>query len=78
MQNDTKDFSFEITKSLLTLSTNPTSKWTKELNLVSWRGRTPKFDIREWSDDHQKMSKGITLSNEEAKRVCEAIMKEIE
>ena len=42
------------------------SGWAKELNLVSWGGNQPKFDIREWSPDHTKMSKGITLSNVEA------------
>ncbi|MDR0551246.1 MAG: hypothetical protein LBG72_04415 [Spirochaetaceae bacterium] len=41
--------------------------WKKELNLVSWSGRDPKLDIRDWSPDHLKMSKGITLTNDEAK-----------
>lgn len=40
--------------------------WTKELNLISWNDRDPKYDIREWSPDHEKMGKGVTLSNEEA------------
>lgn len=39
--------------------------WRKELNLVSWNGNAPKFDIRDWSSDHEKMGKGITLTNEE-------------
>ena len=26
----------------------------------------PQYDIREWSPDHEKMGKGVTLSNEEA------------
>lgn len=42
------------------------SGWTKELNIVSWAGNAPKFDIREWSPDHTKMSKGVTLSGAEA------------
>jgi hypothetical protein len=41
------------------------SGWTKELNLVSWNGRDPKYDIRDWSPDHEKMGKGVTLSREE-------------
>ena len=40
--------------------------WTKELNLISWNGAAPKYDIRDWSPDHEKMGKGITLSREEA------------
>jgi hypothetical protein len=40
--------------------------WKKELNLVSWGGREAKLDIRDWAADRQKMSKGITLTREEA------------
>ncbi|GAB2500689.1 YdbC family protein [Alkalibacterium psychrotolerans] len=56
--------SYEVLEHLAVLSTSPKG-WRKELNLVSWNDRPPKFDIREWSPDHSKMSKGITLSNEE-------------
>ncbi|HEX5941297.1 MAG TPA: PC4/YdbC family ssDNA-binding protein, partial [Anaerolineales bacterium] len=41
------------------------SGWTKELNLISWNGRAPKYDIRDWSPGHQKMGRGVTLSREE-------------
>jgi hypothetical protein len=43
--------------------------WQKELNLVSWGGRKPKFDVRDWAPDHEKMSKGITLTAEEAEKL---------
>lgn len=56
--------SYEVLEHLAVLSTSPKG-WRKELNLVSWNDRPPKFDIREWSPDHSKMSKGVTLSNEE-------------
>ena len=39
--------------------------WTKELNLVSWNNREPKYDLRDWSPEHEKMGKGITLTEEE-------------
>ena len=39
--------------------------WATELNLVSWGGREAKYDIRSWSPDHEKMSKGITLTKDE-------------
>lgn len=46
----------------------PTSRnWNLELNLISWNGREPKYDIRSWSPDHTKMSKGITLTADELK-----------
>lgn len=54
-----------------------TSKgWKKEINLVSWNDNAPKFDIRDWSPDHDKMGKGITLSNEELK-VLKVILNEM-
>ena len=42
-----------------------TKGWRKELNLVSWNSRAPRYDLREWSPDHKKMGKGVTLSEEE-------------
>ena len=59
------EIKFEITKHIGVLSENAKG-WTKELNLVSWNDREPKYDIREWSPEHEKMGKGITLSEEEA------------
>lgn len=41
--------------------------WKKELNLISWNGKEAKYDLREWSPDHEKMGKGVTLSNDEVK-----------
>ena len=58
------EISFEIIETLGVLSTS-TKGWTKELNLISWKGREPKYDLREWSPEHDKMGKGVTLSKEE-------------
>ncbi len=41
--------------------------WRKELNLISWNGAAPKYDIRDWAPEHEKMGKGITLTEEEMK-----------
>ncbi len=59
------DITYEIVKKVGTLSTSP-SGWTKELNLIRWNEREPKYDIRDWSWDHSKMGKGVTLTREEA------------
>lgn len=59
-----KGFDFTIVDELGVLSTSPKG-WTKELNLISWNGRDPKYDIRDWAPEHEKMGKGITLSEEE-------------
>ena len=58
------ELKFEITKSLGVLSENAKG-WTKELNMVSWNDHEPKYDIREWSPDHSRMGKGVTLTEEE-------------
>ncbi len=58
------DLTYEIKSRLAVLSTT-SSGWTKELNLISWNGDDPKFDIRSWSPDHSRMGKGVTLSKEE-------------
>lgn len=58
------EISFEIVEHIGVLSTG-TKGWNKELNLVSWNGREPKYDIREWSPEHDKMGKGVTFSKDE-------------
>lgn len=66
------DFQYEVVATLGVISTSA-SGWTKELNLVSWNGRPPKYDIRDWSPDHEKMGKGLTFSNEEMKDLQELL-----
>ncbi|ALU81737.1 hypothetical protein I0M66_002739 [Listeria monocytogenes] len=56
---------YEIIEEIGVLSENARG-WRKELNKVSWNGRPSKYDIRDWSEDHEKMGKGITLTDEEA------------
>lgn len=58
------EIKFEITKHLGVLSTSAKG-WTKELNMVSWNDRPPKYDLREWSPEHDKMGKGVTFTLEE-------------
>ena len=58
------ELKFEITKNIGVLSESARG-WTKELNMVSWNEREPKYDLREWNPDHTRMGKGITLTEEE-------------
>ena len=64
---------YEIRRQLAVLSENERSGWTKEVNIVSWNGGAEKMDIRDWNPDHSKMSKGVTLSEEEARILGKAI-----
>ncbi|MBQ5907281.1 MAG: YdbC family protein [Treponema sp.] len=66
------EFSFQITEQLKVISTSK-SGWTLELNKVSWGGRPAKYDLRSWAPDHQKMGKGITLTDEELEALKTAL-----
>ena len=67
-----QEFSYEIIEEIAVLSENKKG-WRKELNLVSWNGRPPKFDLRDWAPEHEKMGKGLTLTNEEFEALQKAI-----
>lgn len=66
------DIKYEIKETIGVLSTSAKG-WQKELNLISWNGAAPKYDIREWAPEHEKMGKGITLSEEEMKKLLEVL-----
>jgi len=58
------EIKYEILEKVGVLSTSA-SGWSKELNLISWNDREPKYDLRDWSADGSKMGKGVTLKKEE-------------
>jgi hypothetical protein len=66
------EIKFEIKETVGTISQSPKG-WNKELNLISWNGKEPKFDLRDWAPEHEKMGKGITLNNEELKALRELL-----
>lgn len=59
-----EEITFEVAEHIGVIATY-SNHWTKELNKVSWNGSQPKFDIRDWDEQHQHMSRGITLREEE-------------
>lgn len=66
------DFYFDIVERYGVVATSA-SGWSKELNRVSWNGKEPKLDFREWSPDHGKMHRGVTFTDEEALELRELI-----
>lgn len=68
------EIKYEIIESLGVLSES-SKGWTKELNKISWNGGAPKYDIRDWAPEHEKMGKGVTLSEDEMKALKELITK---
>lgn len=70
-----EQFKFDIVQNIAILSTNK-SGWTKEINLVSYNDASPKYDIRSWDPNHEKMGKGITLTKEELVQL-ESVLREL-
>jgi len=68
------EIKFEIIKKVGVLS-KTASGWEKQLNLMRWNDRDPKYDIREWAPDGEKMGKGVTLSKEELMALKELLNK---
>ena len=58
------DIKYDIVEEIGVISENAKG-WRKELNLISWNGAAPKYDIRDWAPEHEKMGKGITLTKDE-------------
>ena len=68
------DIKYEIVEHIGVLSESSRG-WRKELNRISWNGGTPKYDIRDWAPEHEKMGKGVTLTDEEAKKLLAFMQK---
>lgn len=66
------ELKYEIIKNLGVISETEKG-WKKELNLISWNERSPKYDIRDWNEKHDRMGKGITLTEEELNNIKEII-----
>lgn len=62
---------YDIVAKIAVLSERGT--WSKEINKVSWNDRPAKFDIRDWNHEDGKMGKGVTLTEEEARALMEAL-----
>ncbi len=66
------EFKYEIVERLGVLQVS-SGGWTKEFNMVSWNERDPKYDIREWSPDRAKMSKGVSFTKDEIMKLREML-----
>lgn len=69
-----QEIQYEIVKEIAVLSMGD-SGYTKEINLISWNGKEPKYDIRSFSPNREKCGKGITLNADEAAALFKALQK---
>lgn len=70
-----REITYEIVREI-GIITEKQSGWQKELNLVSWNGADAKYDLREWAPGHDKMSRGVTLTKDEATILAELLNNE--
>lgn len=70
------EFKYEIINEIGVISSS-TKGWKKEVNRLSWNGGEPKYDIRQWAPDHEKMGKGISLTEDEMRELAKILNKEI-
>ncbi len=66
------EFKYEIKETLGVISES-SNGWSRELNLISWNEGKPKYDIRDWAPEHEKMGKGIGLTKEELESLYDII-----
>ena len=66
--NVVAEIKYEVVEHIGVLSESAKG-WKKELNRISWNGNEPKYDIREWAPNREKMGKGVTLSEEEVQEL---------
>ena len=66
------EIKYEIVEKIGVLSITEKG-WSKELNLISWNEREPKYDLRDWNENHDKMGKGVTLTKEELAKLKETL-----
>ena len=66
------EIKFEI-KETVGMISQSAKGWNKELNLISWNGKEPKYDLRDWSPEHEKMGKGVTLTVDELRALKELL-----
>lgn len=71
--NNERNVTYKIVEQLGVLATYK-NNWNKELNLIQWNDRTPKFDIRDWDENHEHMSRGVTLHEEEARQLMHLLI----
>lgn len=62
---------FKIIKEIHRFPSAEGALWHKELNLVSWNGKMPKYDIRDWTDGHSHPGRGATLTADELRELIE-------
>ncbi len=74
-RNNRDEVRFDLLEHICVLGTRKDTGWTREANIVAWNGGVAKLDLRDWDPNHERMSKGITLFDEEAEKLTRMLCK---
>jgi hypothetical protein len=69
-QRKNDEVHYDMIEHIGVFGTRPETGWTREANIVSWNGGAAKVDLRDWDPGHVRMSKGITLYEDEAEKLA--------
>ena len=72
MANNNTEVTFEIMEHVGVIEARKDG-WTKEVNIVAWNGGQPKIDIRDWDPSPERMTRGITLTEDQAEKLTKAL-----
>ena len=75
--NQNREVEFKLIEQLGIIDRHKTG-WNREVNIVAWNGKQPKFDIRDWDPDHERMSRGITLYEREAIKLTQILARRLD
>ena len=70
------EITYDVVKKIGVIADN--SAWETQVNLISWNHAKPKFDIRKWNVETNKMSKGISLTESEARALADLLLEYFE
>lgn len=71
-RNNNDEVRFDLMEHIGVLA-NKDNGWTKEVNVVAWNGGAGKIDVRDWDPEHERMTRGITLFEDEAEKLAKAL-----
>ncbi len=67
---------YDVVKNIGVIADN--GAWETQVNMISWNHGAPKFDIRKWNVETNKMSKGISLTESEARALADLLIEYFE
>ena len=68
-----RTYSVELVEHIATINTYPDGVTTLELNRISFNGGVPRYDLRIWDIEKNKMKKGINLSEYEVRKLKDVL-----